>query len=62
MLAHSKDEGVVYRETCALGLDNVQIMPHSVRCRMTNKELIWWVVASVKNRYGESQRMRIVFD
>ena len=62
MLPDSEDEGIVYSESGALRLRDVEIVALGMRCRVTEEELIGRVVTAVGDGDGEGEGVRIVPD
>ena len=62
MLPDSEDEGVVDSESSTLRLRDVEIVALGMRCRVTEEELVRWVVAAVGDGDGEGEGVRIVSD
>lgn len=61
MLPYGEDKGVVDGEALTLWLHDVEIVTESVRGRMSDEKVIWWIVSGVNNGESDSKRIWIVF-
>lgn len=62
MLAHGEDEGIIDSEPSTLRLRDVEVVALSMRRRMTQEELVGWVVAAMDDGNGEGEGVWVIFD
>ncbi len=53
MLPYGEYVCILYSQPAALRLNDVKIVSCSVGCRMSDDEVVWWILSSVRDGKGE---------